>query len=525
VSFGWRRCAAAATVAVSVAALAVAPAGPAAASRRQGLAVRLVNVDATGIAGNGTSGHASTSLSGDGRFVAFLSDATNLVPGDLNAKRDAFVKDRATGQVERVSVAATGVEADGWTMHVSISADGRYVAFASTATNLVPNDVNNVIDVFVRDRVTRRTTRVSTSATGVQANGASGNPEITTGANGTFIVFDSVATNLTPGDLNASSDVFVKVLATGLVDRVSQSTAGLAANADSINPVISADGRFVAFTSRANNLVAGDLNARWDIFVRNRGNGTTERVSVSTAGVEGDRDAFEPAISASGKAVAYSSKATNLVPGDANLAQDVFVRDRGSATTRRVSVADSGAEGDGHSTDPTISASGQFIAFRTTATNLAPVPTSRAQILVHDLALGQTDLVSARADGTPADHSSWTPAISPDGTTIAFRSEAMNLTPVPSRPQLFVRGTGVGPDPNCDFGESSTVCELRYDDGVGAVSIQWYVDGVHQAALDGQANVVHPCTPGLDVEITVRVADANGPVEAEQTLPCLTDFP
>jgi Tol biopolymer transport system component len=525
VSFGWRRAAATAAVVVSVAALAVGPASPAAATRRQGLAVRLVSADATGIGANGTSGHVATSLSADGRFVAFLSDATNLVPGDTNAARDAFVKDRATGAVDRVNLGPAGVEANGWTMHVSISADGRHVAFASLASNLVPNDVNNVLDVFVRDRVARRTTRVSTSAAGVEANGASDNPEITTGANGTFIAFDSVASNLIPGDLNARSDVFVKSLANGLVDRVSQSTAGLAGNADATDPAISSDGRSVAFTSRANNLVAGDLNGRWDVFVRNRANGTTERVSVSTAGIEGDRDAFEPAISASGKHVAFSSKATNLVPADTNFDLDIFVRDRGSATTRRVSVADSGAEGDGDSTEPTISASGRFVAFESTATNLAPVPTVRSQILVHDLALGQTDLVSARADGRPADHAAWTPGISPDGTTIAFRSEALNLTPVPTRPQLFVQGIGAGPDPNCDFGESSIVCELRYDDGVGTVSIEWYVDGVHQVGLDDQANVVHPCTPGFDVDITVLVTDANGPIEAARTLPCLTDFP
>jgi Tol biopolymer transport system component len=524
VSFRWSRIAATVTATVvSVAASAVGLASPAAAARRQGLAVRLVSVDANGVAGSLGSGHRSTSLSADGRFVAFLSDAANLVPGDLNAARDAFVKDRATGAVERVSVRTGGGEANGHTLYVSMSADGRYVAFSSLATNLVPGDLNGASDVFVRDRAAGRTIRVSTTPTGAEGDDASDRPKIS--ATGAFVVFDSDARNLTPGDVNGRRDVFVKVVAGGWVERASVSSTGDAGSGDSTDPVISADGRFVAFTSGATNLVAGDFNARWDVFVRNRGTGTTERVSVSTGGAEGNRDAIEPAISASGKLVAFTSKASNLVPNDTNLDQDIFVRDRGSATTRRVSVADSGAEGDDDSTAPTISADGRFVAFESNASNLAPVPTSRSQIFVRDLALGQTDLVSARADGAQADHSSRTPAISGDGTTIAFRSDALNLTPVPFRPQLFVQGTGTGPDPNCDFGESSIVCELRYDDGVGAVSIAWYVDGVHQPGLDDRANVVHPCTPGLDVEVTVRVSDANGPIEATQTLPCLTDLP
>jgi len=524
VSIGWKAAAAAAGVVVASAAVAtvVGSADVAMAGGRAGFAVRLASVDPNGVDGNLGSGYVITSLSADGRFVAFLSDADNLVPGDLNAARDAFVKDRRTGSVERVSVGTAGGEANGTTEHVSMSADGRYVAFASGASNLVTGDLNGVSDIFVRDRVGATTTRVSTSATGVEANGSSGSPAIS--ANGLFVVFDSAASNLAPGDLGGHRDVFVRA-PNGWVERVSLSTAGTAGNDGSFDAGISADGRVVAFTSGASNLVAGDLNGRTDIFLRDRAIRTTERVSVSTAGVEGDDHAGDPVVSFSGQQVAFTSRATNLVPTDTNLEPDVFVRDRASATTTRASVADNGDEGNGASLAPAISGDGRFVAFESDATNLTPRSSSRTQIYGRDLARGQTDLVSARRDGTPSDHWAYRPAINADGSTIAFRSDAVNLTPVGFRPQLYVRGTGLGPDPNCALGESSIVCELLYGDGVGPVAIRWYVNRVHVPSLDGEDVASHPCTPGLDVEVEVVVTDANGPIGAHQILPCLTDRP
>jgi Tol biopolymer transport system component len=522
VSFGWKRVVTAVGVVASVAvATAMGPADAAAASRRTGLALRLASVDVNGVVGNLGSGYGS-SISGDGRFVAFLSAANNLVAGDLNGFGDAFVKDRVTGWVDRVSVSSTRVEANGLTEHVSISADGRYVAFASRATNLVANDRNGFTDVFLRDRLAATTVRVSRNINGVEANGPSARPAVS--ANGLYVAFDSAATNLDPGDRSVFRDVFVWAL-NGWIERVSLNTASAAGNGDSFDPAISADGRVVAYTSRATNLVAGDSLGFADVFVRDRTSHTTERVSVSTAGAEGDRDAEDPVVSFSGKHVAFASKASTLVAADTNQRQDIFVHDRGAATTTRVSVSDTGGQGNGNSTAAAISADGRVVAFQSTATDLAPRSTVRTQIFVRDLTLGQTDLVSVRRDGVPGRYPSTLPSISGDATTIAFRSESLDLVPANVRPQLLVQATGIGPEPNCGIAESSIVCELLYADAVGPVSIQWYVDQVHVPNLNDEEMVGHPCTPGFDVDIEVVVTDANGPINATQTLHCLTDNP
>jgi Tol biopolymer transport system component len=205
-------------------------------------------------------------MSAGGRFIAFESDATNLIPGDTNGSRDVFVRDRKTGTTTRVSVGTGGVQGDGDSIYPSISADGRLVAFTSYATNLVPGDTNGGPDVFVRDRKTGTTRRVSLGPGGVQGDVGSG------------------------------------------------------------RLAISADGRFVTFESDDTNLVRGDTNEEWDIFVRDLHRGTTRRVSVGPGGVQGNSYSLDPAISADGRFVALESNATNLVPDDTNNALDVFVR-------------------------------------------------------------------------------------------------------------------------------------------------------------------------------------------------------
>src|SRR5947207_2433895 len=272
------------------------------------------------------------SISANGRFVAFDSPATNLVAGDTNGRSAVFVHDRRSGTTERVSVDSAGDQGNSYSgtiirdYGVTMSADGRFVAFVSAATNLVAGDTNGVADVFVHDRQTRTTERVSVDSAGTEGNGASIFSEIS--ADGRFVAFWSSATNLVPGDTNGVADVFVHDRQTRTTERVSIDSAGYQANSASTYSAISADGRFVAFVSTATNLVPGDTNGGQDVFVHDRRTGTTERVSVDSAGTESNGSSERPAISADGRFVAFWSSATNLAPGDTNSLIDVFVHDR-----------------------------------------------------------------------------------------------------------------------------------------------------------------------------------------------------
>jgi Tol biopolymer transport system component len=292
-----------------------------------------------GAQGNNYSG--SPSISADGRYVAFRSEATNLVAGDTNNTADVFVRDRLAGTTERVSLSTAGVQGNNFSGYPSISADGRIVAFASVATNLVSGDTNQSYDIFVRDRLSGTTERVSVATGGAQGNNSSTYPAIS--ADGNWVVFTSVASNLVAGDTNGASDVFVRDLVSATTERASVATGGAEGNGASGGPVISADGRYVAFLSTATNLVSGDTNGFMDIFVRDRSSGTTERVSVATGGAQENSDSFDSWISADGRYVAFESAASNLVAGDTNGARDVFVRDRAAAGS--TGLCDPGVDG------------------------------------------------------------------------------------------------------------------------------------------------------------------------------------
>src|SRR6266404_4977766 len=249
---------------------------------------------------------------------------------------------------ERVSVTSGGTEGNGASLGSALSADGRFVAFDSAATDLVAGDTNGVSDVFVHDRQTGTTERVSVASGGAQGDGSSGligfafPPALS--ADGRFIAFISSATSLVAGDTNGATDVFVHDRQTGTTARVSVASGGTQANNVSSYPALSADGRFVAFQSDATNLVVDDTNGATDVFVHDRQTGATERVSVASGGgTQGNGNsggffAF-PALSADGRLVAFQSDATNLVAVDTNGATDVFVHDRQTGTTERVSVA------------------------------------------------------------------------------------------------------------------------------------------------------------------------------------------
>jgi Tol biopolymer transport system component len=310
-------------------------------------------------------------VSGDGRFVAFDSVASNLVANDTNSVEDVFVRDLKTRTNDRVSVDSYEGELTQDSLAPSISDDGRYVAFETTASADII-DGNGVNDIYLRDRLAGTTTLVS-ATTGLiitQADDASFDPAIS--GDGTHIVFTSLATNLVTGDTNAKTDVFELDLTTDTLTRVSVATGGGQLNGNSGLPSVSTDGRYVAFASDATNAVAGDTNGTRDIFVRDTVGGATERVSVSSSGTEASGTSQSPTISGDGRFVGFESTAGNLVGDDTNGVSDVFVRDRLSGVTLRESTTKNLGQADGASTSPSISRDGRTIVFLSLATNLDP---------------------------------------------------------------------------------------------------------------------------------------------------------
>ena len=361
--------------------------------------------------GNGDSGASVgvatlPAISAAGRFVAFTSAATNLVAGDTNGSFDVFLRDTCNGAPSgcipstiRVSVASDGSQSNGNSFNPSISADGRFVAFDSNASNLVPNDSNATTDVFLRDTCIGapagcipQTIRLSVASDGTQGNDASSFPALS--ANGRFVAFQSFAKNLTPNDTTTFVDVFVRDTCFGAPSGCSESTSlvsvgpgSVLGNNGSTFPTISSDGRFIAFASFATNLTSVSIPAAINnVFVRDTCAGApagciaaTTLASASAAGAPGNGASGLPSISADGRFVTFNSDATNLVSGDTNGFTDVFVRDTCLGVSAacipsivRVSVAADGTQGNFNSSVPAISADGHFVVFGSGAANLIP---------------------------------------------------------------------------------------------------------------------------------------------------------
>jgi Tol biopolymer transport system component len=382
-----------------------------------------VSVSSAEAEANGDSDHPSVST--DGRYIAFHSAAPNLVAGDTNGRVDVFLRDRVLGTTIRVSVSDAEAQSNGDSGYPSISADGRYIAFESVANNLVTGDTNGRKDVFVRDRVLGTTIRVSRSTGGTQGNADSQAASIS--ASGRYVAFHSLANNLVGGDTNGTYDVFVRDTSVGATTRASLSSAEAQANSGSMWPSISADGRYVAIQSDASNLVAGDTNAVSDIFVRDRTAGTTARVSLGDDEAQADDTCGNPSISATGRWVAFDSYAKNLVPGGAPGFGDVYVRDTVAGTTQQASVSTSEVPGDGGSYGPQISANGRYTAFYSLAANLTADSNLTWDIFLRDRESGTTLRTSVSTTNGQANDQSGAPAISVDGRTVAFRSDADNL--------------------------------------------------------------------------------------------------
>jgi Tol biopolymer transport system component len=388
-----------------------------------------VSVSSSGVQGNVYSGANGASISADGRYVVFASQATDLVAGDTNQVGDIFLRDRFAGTTVLVSIGADGSPADGDSRNPVITPDGRFVAFESDATNLVSGPlVNFFTAVFVRDLQGGTTRLASFTSSGQIPNGDSEAAQIS--ADGRYVAFASYAYNIVPGDTNTLGDAFESDLVAGTVVRVDVDSFGNQANGQCGIPAMSADGRFVAFASAASNLVPGDTNQDSDVFVHDLLTGQTEIASVQTGGGLSSGDCLYVSISSDGRYVAFGSDASDLVPGDTNGQWDVFVHDRVNKTTERVSVASDGTEANGSMGFTAISDDGRYVAFGDFATNLVPTPLHADwNIYVHDRTNGTTELESASSAGVAANGNSglYALCLSGDGRYVGFASDGSNL--------------------------------------------------------------------------------------------------
>ena len=327
---------------------------------------------------------------------------------------------------ERASISNTGTQANGFSYMANISANGDHIVFVSDASNLVADDFNALGDIFVRDRTTGVTERVNVDSAGNEALGHSDFGDIS--ADGRYVVFTSNAPNLVPNDTNGWEDIFLRDRQLGTTERVNISTSGAQTSFWSTEPSVSGNGRYVVFISEDNQLVPNDFNGTNDVFLRDRQAGITTRVNVSSNGAEANSHSHMAKISDSGTHVVFTSLASNLVAGDTNGFDDVFVHEIATGITERISVTSNGMEAFFGSYTPDISADGRFVVFQSMAPDFAPnIPLSHDNIFIHDRELNTTELVSIGHDGTPATGFSHQPTVSADGRYIAYASHADNL--------------------------------------------------------------------------------------------------
>jgi Tol biopolymer transport system component len=409
-------------------------------------------------------GSAWQAISADGRYVAFISWATNLVPGDTNGTNDIFVRDRLLGTTERASVSSSGQQANDYSQEPSISADGRFVAFDSAATNLVPINLHGYQHVYVRDLRNGTTELVSLSSSGQPGEWGGFGPSIS--GDGRYVAFISDSGNLVPGDFNGLPDVFVRDRQNATTECVSNVVGGGPPNYNWLLQVsISADGNCVAFTSTANNLVPGVTNGLAHVFVRDRTSGSIECPCVTLSGVIGGRACWSPSISADGRFVAFASADGDFVPGDSNATTDIFVAVRDGFTYRseRASVSTAGEQANGVSYNPAISADGRFVTFESEATNLVPGDTNQSpDVFVRDRRSQTTERVDLEPSGAQGHYGGYGfyPCISADGRFVAFDSYANDLVSEDTNhaTDVFVRDRSHGSFASlCDPGVAGVV--------------------------------------------------------------------
>lgn len=406
----------------------------------------------------GNANSSEPAISADGRYVAFTSEATNLLK-TTTFSRNIFIKEIESGATALVSANASGVEGNGDSEQAAISGDGLFVTFASEASDLVAGDANatctnaggvtiNCKDVFLKDIAAGTVTMASVDANGVQGDGISLQPAIS--ADGRFVAFTSFAANFAPGDGNGTADIFIKDTQTGVLALVSTGTDGMPANGESGHPAISADGRFVAFQSRADNLVEGDGNGRSDVFIKDTQTGGLALVSADAAGVPGNKaSGFDAlALSADGRYVIFESEADNLVGGDVNGKRDVFLKDTQTGAIALTSTGAAGAQGEDDSyLSVAISADGVMAFFSSNANNLAAADTvNKTDIFRKNTQTGVVDLLATDSTGVPGDGASDRLAVTPDGFLVAFSSAAANLVAddANSKTDIFLKDLRTG---------------------------------------------------------------------------------
>lgn len=482
--------------------------------------------------GGGPGGGLEAAISADGKVVAFRSSASNLVPGDTNGRTDIFTT--VGGQITRVTVNASGAQADGDSGYPRMSADGRFVVFQSRATNLagVP-DTDGLEDIFLHDRASRQTVKLSGGAWAAQANGGSFFPQIS--ADGSVIVYSSRATNIgcavNPNQL--------QICLAGTSGTATLISAGLGGppNGQSQNAVLSADGRYIAFESAASNLVPNDTNNQVDAFVHDRESGLTERISIGPGGVQGNGFSgmgLAGSMSFDGRYVPFVSLANNLMTTpDSNISADVYLRDRLLGLTTRISVRADGGEGTGGSAgEPSISFDGRYVAFESNMVNLVPGDGNLDEdIFVRDRVGGSTTRVSVSLQGVQGNNESRYPMLAADGSRLVFDSLADTLVPgdvVGSR-DVFLRTDGV---PRVQVSLSPETVELCPGaTSGGAFTVRWVGsrllggDRPCQATMgDGTSWATIPgLLPAVGARIDAVVANQAAPASLNIGLRCTAE--
>lgn len=369
-------------------------------------------------------------ISEDGNRIVFASDAANLVPGDTNGNTDVFLYERLTCTITRVSVDSSGGQGSGRSWFPAISANGRYMVFDSTAANLIDDDTNNTRDVFMRDLDTGITTIVSLSSDEEQGDLESYGASIS--ADGRYIAFVSRATNFDAFGFAAYS-AFVRDTVAGTTELVTVSTSSGKSFGAVTNAAISADGCCIAFTSSGGDLVSGDGNGEEDVFVRDLSADQTERVSLPVVpGEELNDYSILGSISHDGRYVTFHSHATNAIDGDNNTHADSFITDREADTTQLISQALSGVTGSDHAevSRGWIGNEGRIVLFESRSAAFVTGDQNNAvDIFMRDQFTRQTTLVSRVPGGALSDNNSHYGAMTPDGRYLVFTSDANNLVP------------------------------------------------------------------------------------------------
>ncbi len=388
----------------------------------------LASITFDGVKGDGLSNLPSMSL--DGTLVAFTSSATNLDPRATDGSTNVYVKNLTSGDLTLVSARDDGVKANGGSGHPTISNDGRFVAFGSSATNLDPADADTIPDVYVKDLMTGAVSLVSVSSAGVKGNGWSGaSGDLSISVDGSRVAFDSIATNLDPNDTDSSVDVYVKDITSGELTLASTADSGTKGIGSSFlsSHSLSADGTTVVFQSSADNLDATDADTTVDVYVKDLVTGDLLLVSSGLNG-KGDASSGDASISGEGEFVAFASLATNFDSEDADGLGDVYLKNVLTGSLTLVSTSDAGEKGNAESRSPFISRDGTVIAFHSNATNLDPRDTDAVlDVYTKDWTTGDVQLASISAAGVKGDDSSELPALAGNASRVAFASWATNL--------------------------------------------------------------------------------------------------